>query len=119
MKVFVYGTLMKGCRNHRLLINEKFVGEGKLQNYGLYNVTSSYPGVVPRNGAAVLGEIYDVSEKTLERLDQLEGEGRLYIRKAVSVETVNGEMEAYIYLWNRTVNEKDYVDVRKLPWRLY
>ena len=119
MNVFVYGTLMKGCRNHRLLINEKFIGEGKIQNYGLYNVTSSYPGVILKDGASVLGGIYDVSKKTLEKLDQLEGEGSLYIRRAVSVETANGAMEAYTYLWNRTVNEQDYVDIRELPWRPY
>ena len=117
MNVFVYGTLMKGCRNHRLLINEKYIGEGKIQNYGLYNVTSSYPGVIQKGGTSVLGEIYNVSEKTLEKLDELEGEGSLYIRRAVSVETANAVMEAYTYIWNRSVNEKDYVDVRELPWR--
>lgn len=119
MKVFVYGTLMKGCQNHRLLKNETFVGVGKIQNYGMYNVTPLYPGVVPENGASVLGEVYDVSEKALEILDKFEGEGSLYIRKTVSVETANGTMEAYTYLWNRAVNDKDYVDARKFPWRPY
>ena len=117
MNVFVYGTLMKGYWNHRLLEREKFIGEGKIQNYGLYNVTSPYPGVIQKNGASVLGEIYDVSEKTLKKLDELEGEGTLYIRRAVNVETSEGVLEAYTYLWNKTVNEKDYVDVKDLPWR--
>ena len=116
MLVFVYGTLMKGRWNHNFLLNEKFIGQGSVLNYGLYNV-SSFPGVIRKDGAKVLGELYDVSEKTLEKLDILEGEGSMYLRRAVMVETEQSQVEAYIYVWNRKVKDEDFIEFNNLPWR--
>lgn len=114
--VFVYGSLMKGYWNHNFLSNEKYIAEGILKNYGLYSV-SSFPGVIRKEGATTIGEVYDVSEKTLEKLDLLEGEGSMYLRRAINVDIKKEITEAYIYLWNGPVREKDYIQVENLPWK--
>ncbi len=44
MNVFVYGTLMKGNRNHFYLKNDVFLGNAVLDNYGLYNVSTFFLG---------------------------------------------------------------------------
>ncbi|RCX07884.1 gamma-glutamylcyclotransferase (GGCT)/AIG2-like uncharacterized protein YtfP [Anaerobacterium chartisolvens] len=116
MYVFVYGSLMRGYWNHPLLDNEKYAGAATVKGYGLYNV-ASYPGVVRREGVGVRGELYDVCERTLSVLDQLEDEGDMYIRRAVTAETDEGEAEAFIYVWNGSVREDDYVPLEKLPWK--
>lgn len=118
MKVFVYGTLMKGHGNHILLENDKFLGNAVLKDYGLYNV-SSFPGIIKQDGAAVKGEVYSISESTLKRLDTLESEGSLYIRNLVPVtlESANQIINAYVYVWNRDLNLNSYVPFEKLPWK--
>lgn len=47
MKVFVYGTLMKGMQYHNLLQDARFLGKAMVKGVGLYCVTAQYPGVIP------------------------------------------------------------------------
>lgn len=103
MKVFVYGTLKRGYWNHRLLEKSKFVGEGTISGYELYDL-GSYPGIIPgEKKDEVDGELYEIDNETLIRLDRLEGEGFLYLRKEVEVD-INGHMEkVLIYVYNRKV----------------
>ena len=117
MKVFVYGTLMKGHGNNILLENDTFLSNALLDGYGLYKV-SSFPGIIKHCGAAVKGEVYNISEFTLKRLDALESEGSLYIRELVSVTLENNQnIHAYVYVWNKAVNPQSYVPFEKLPWK--
>lgn len=118
MNVFVYGTLMKGHGNHVLLEEEKFLGKAVLEDYGLYNV-SSFPGIIKQESSAVKGEVYSICERTLKRLDTLESEGSLYIRRLVQValESNDERVNAYVYIWNRTVDQQSYVPFDKLPWK--
>ena len=74
--VFVYGTLMKNERNHHLINDKDFVNEAKLENYYMFNL-GTYPGIFIGNGV-ILGEVYNVNDDTLKRLDYLEEEGTLY-----------------------------------------
>lgn len=85
MRVFVYGTLKRDLNNHHLLRDAKFIG-------GAYTVdtfrmfTVGFPIIRPSDdGASVYGEVYEVDDKTLRRLDALEAEGHMYDRKQVNV----------------------------------
>jgi gamma-glutamylaminecyclotransferase len=85
MKVFVYGTLMKGEGNHSLLDNKfsEYIGPAiTKRGYTLYNL-GSFPGVIEKGTSAVLGEVYEVCAFTLSRLDYLEGHPHFYKRKKV------------------------------------
>jgi len=96
----VYGTLKKGHGNHSLLRTARFIGEGVTENpdYVMYDgpfpyVAFQYPG------KRIQGEVYEVDDGTLNRLDDLEGvDYDHYIKCRVSI-NVNGKSEeCYIYL---------------------
>ena len=97
MKIFVYGSLMRGESNHGLLNNEysTFLSKGITQRgYSLYDL-DGFPGMVEGGTSAVLGEIYEICAFTRSRLDQLEGHPQFY--KRTLIELQDGEkIETYI-----------------------
>lgn len=98
--VFVYGTLLRGCHNHGYFLGgAEFLGDADLVDYALYNL-GSYPGIIPAGGEAVVGELYQVDDKTLARLDRLEGNGWLYTRKKVVARLGEENLNAEVYIWN-------------------
>lgn len=116
-KVFVYGTLLKGEENHNAYLSgSRFVCCADLPGYGLYNV-DVYPGIVPEEGERVKGEVYEVDQATLRRLDDLEDEGDLYTRREVIAETAEGPIKVLVYVWNGDVDADRKVDYTKQPWR--
>ncbi len=88
-KVFVYGTLMQGEGNNRLLEGCHRIGEAVTeQPFKLHNV--GFPVTFyHEEGKPVLGELYDIPDEihaeTLARLDRLEAEGAMYKRTVVRV----------------------------------
>ncbi|WP_456434427.1 gamma-glutamylcyclotransferase family protein [Thermosulfuriphilus sp.] len=104
--VFVYGTLKRGGKLHSYLQGARYQGKATLKGYALYKI-SWYPGIVPEEGASVCGELYQVNQRLLESLDQLEG--REYQRTLVSVTTRDGlslSAWAYVYLGPVTKSSK-------------
>ena len=82
--VFTYGTLLKGERNHyNYLSDEDFICDGFIDGFVMFNL-GRYPGIYEGEGL-VLGELYLVDENTLAKLDYLEEEGSLYVRKTTKV----------------------------------
>src|SRR5687768_10731375 len=83
--LFVYGTLKRGCHNHRLLRNSRYIGEAKLApNYVLLGEGIPFLcPVEPGTGLLVEGEIYEVTPCQLHRLDSFEGHPHHYRREFV------------------------------------
>ena len=113
--VFVYGTLRKGCGNHRLLTEQVKLGKDTIKGYRMYSLHGGFPGVVEGNEQDyVVGEVYEVD--TIRRLDGLEGyrpdepKRGLYDRK--QVETIYGT--AWVYIYNPPVNGEVITD-----WKEY
>ena len=117
-RVFVYGTLMKGYSNHQgILSGCSFIGKGELEGYRLYNL-GWYPGIVPMAGEATKGEVYQVDEPVISKMDRLEGEGSLYIRKNVKILLESGQsVDTYVYVWNGSVDSKRKVEFCDQPWK--
>lgn len=115
--VFVYGTLLRGNSNHQHFLGQsRFLGRAVLRGYALYNL-GSYPGIVESHDDLVRGELYEVDEPTLKRLNYLEGEGSLYALKTSSVEPEDGaKIEAGIYVYLHAVNPAKKVSIDKQPW---
>lgn len=87
--VFVYGTLKRGQWNHHLLRGQTHVGNGETkEKFALYALAFPWltkngrPGDAP---STVSGEVYSVDERTLQRLDSLEGYPYHYDRMRVEV----------------------------------
>jgi len=83
-KVAVYGTLRKGCANHRYLEDAKYIETGRLSGWNMYS-NGSYPYVAKSSGSITV-EIYEIDEETLARIDGLEGYPGHYERMRVNTE---------------------------------
>ncbi len=108
--VFVYGTLMRGFRNHCLLEGATFVGKAiTAPNYLLYD-SGPYPCLIEvgeGKGRRIQGEIYTINKAILSKLDHLEGVPHLYKRKKAKARMADkkGEfsLEPFVYVYNRSV----------------
>ena len=99
-KVFVYGTLMQGERASGMLAGSTFKGEFVLDDYALYDL-GPFPGIKEKLGEAVIGEVYDIQDSIIPRMDSYEGEGELYKRAVVSVRNEKTRIDdvfVYVYL---------------------
>ncbi len=94
-RVFVYGTLLEGCRNHHWLMGARKLGDHVTGAcYTLYDL-GPYPGVMAKGATAVVGEVYLVSAGILARLDVLEDYPREYTRERI--DTPFGPAWIYLY----------------------
>lgn len=102
MKVFVYGTLKRGYGNNALLAKAKFIEKRVLPGFKLYN--AGFPVARESPGDSIVGEVFEISKddkNTLQWLDRLESNGRMYNR------TEAGDVQLY-------VGHPDYWDFRQL-----
>lgn len=101
MLLFVYGTLKRGERNHRLLADQRFVGPATVPaGYRLFDL-GSHPGLVPHpDGGPVRGEVFEVSECCMGELDEFEEVPTLFTRERV--ELADGT-SAWVYLFAQKV----------------
>ena len=114
--VFTYGTLLKGERNHyNYLSDEDFICDGFIDGFVMFNL-GRYPGIYEGEGL-VLGELYLVDEKTLAKLDYLEEEGSLYIRKTTKVYSSNKTYEAFVYIYNLHEDNPTYLGDGLYSWK--
>lgn len=101
--VFVYGTLKRGGSNNRLLSSSKFitvaesVTESHLFNLGgfpCWNPTSPLSDALR---APVRGEIWEVTEEDLKRLDRLEGHPDFFYRSQMNFVHDYKTYRAWVY----------------------
>ncbi len=121
--VFVYGTLMKGQAANSKLEGSEYLGKAVLRDYRLFSL-GAYPGIQPHVGGSVVGELYEVDDTLIPKLDMYEGEGSLYNREMVSVSTNvkydDGELfvftssyHAYAYIYN---GDADHLETMNHMW---
>lgn len=108
---FVYGTLMTGYANHRAIFESLPLNIERASVRGsLYHLPEGYPALLPGK-EQVYGELITPRCSAAEyaqlvnRMDELEGFGgvgepdNLYNREALLVETAQGSLRAYGYLY--------------------
>ena len=106
-RVFVYGTLKRGGRNHRHLAGQQFLGDAVTPPVFTLFSLGRYPGMVraPGDTAGVTGELWSVDDACLGALDKLEGvaEG-LYERVTCTLAPpfADEPVETYLYLRDLT-----------------
>lgn len=111
-RVFVYGTLLRGEVNHYLLAAACYLGPHRTDPcFSLHNL-GAYPGLARGGHTAISGEIYELGESGLCKLDRLEDYPRLYDR--VQVPSRFGR--AWIYLYRGSLKDKPLI--RSGDWRV-
>jgi len=100
-KVFVYGRLMAKRHYHQhYLQGTTFLGTGVMNDYKSYSL-GGLDGIRPENGQHVEGEVYEVDQKALAKLDHLHNVGTMFSRMIVDVKLENGEsLQTEAYVWN-------------------
>lgn len=84
--VFVYGSLKRGFRNHRVISGGEFAGVATtVARFNMLDVRGAYPALVTdlidrTKAGQILGELYNVDDDTLAALDKLEGYPDFYTR---------------------------------------
>jgi len=108
MNIFVYGTLLKGLQRERALSRSELIGSAYIKGE-LYDL-GRFPAL-KEGEEKVYGELYEINEQTLFRLDQIEAydpdnhQDSLYLRIKTQVSLIHGEetIDAETYFYNRSV----------------
>lgn len=122
-KVFVYGSLLSGLGNHRLLESSKLIGNAITPPEFIMIDLGSFPGVVHvlESGSTVVGEVYEVDDITMKRLDRLEGYNEehpshgLYNRMKIPTEFG----DAFIYTFNDMFGKGIVDPIENGDWKSY
>ena len=95
VRLFVYGSLLRGESNHSQLAGSPRLAEAcTALGYSLVDL-GEYPGLVTSRSGSVVGELYEVDRTTLKALDAFEGHPVLFVR--VAIQLASGERaDAYV-----------------------
>ena len=86
-RIFVYGTLKSDhFRHSSYLDGAQSIGPATIEGFTLYSVNGRFPAAIRTEGKQVKGEVYDVDDATVRRLDYLESNGDMYNREQVQTE---------------------------------
>lgn len=104
--LFAYGTLKRTFHNHYLLEKAEYLGTGYTRSkYALY--ASGIPFVVKNEEIShIHGELYQIDEITLKKLDRLEGHPDWYCRERVEIVSAAGQiLSAWMYFFPQATGE--------------
>lgn len=111
-RLFVYGTLMKGKRNHAAFMkNAEYLGEASIYGFALYDF-GRCPGIIHSDEPRlVYGELYEVDDDDYDAICVHEGNGSVYQCEAVPVIlNHSGEwMPAKTFVFLGSVYENDRI----------
>jgi len=95
-KISVYGSLLKGLGNHRLIQDSQLLGEEIVEvPFIMIPFGSSFPGLVKVNdNHKVLIETYEIDDNTYKRVESLEGYPSFYDKYQFNTPKF-GESELY------------------------
>lgn len=94
-RLFVYGSLMTGESNHRVMRGARCLGPtSTVAAFELFDL-GAFPGLVRGGATSVVGELFEVDDEGLARLDEFEGHPTFYERGSIVL--VDGaEVDAYL-----------------------
>ncbi|HKU39937.1 MAG TPA: gamma-glutamylcyclotransferase family protein [Polyangiales bacterium] len=93
----MYGTLRQGEINHSQLADARFVAEAETDPLFDLVDLGGYPALLEGGRTAVRGELYELGEALLRRIDAFEDVPRLYERTQIHV----GGERAHVYVLPR------------------
>jgi gamma-glutamylcyclotransferase (GGCT)/AIG2-like uncharacterized protein YtfP/cation transport regulator ChaC len=120
MLVFVYGTLRKHQRNHFLLKDAPLISEQSWTYGEMFDTGLGYPMVKTSTNKKVYGEVYEINESQLSKLDHLEDyepgrDNNLYERVTRTIYTDKGELQAFLYVSENPCE----IGIPSGDWKIY
>jgi len=95
--VFVYGSLKRNQGNHSLLSGSDYLGDFDTREPVFDMIGLGYfPAVLNGGDSYIRGELYEVDDDTLERLDCLEGHPRFYERQQTGVADTTTGLDSHV-----------------------
>jgi len=85
-RMFVYGTLMRGRRNHHHLAQAVFIAQSRTAPTFRLVDAGQCAALVPEGDTAIEGELYDVNRIILFELDLLEDHPPSLYRSTITLE---------------------------------
>ena len=104
--LFVYGTLKKGFSRNTILKDSLFIGEVMTKPLFTLIDLTYYPGVLECGNTSIHGELYEVSDETLQYCDVIEGHPNFY--KRIEIE-LNNNATAWCYVLDHAKYENPLV----------
>ena len=101
VRIFVYGSLKKGYALHHLLEDQlRLADASTVPLYRMFDL-GSYPGLIEwPDGTTIFGEVYEVSNTCLQRLDDAEGVADgLYVRRQIQLQGRKDSLPVYAWFW--------------------
>ncbi len=99
-KVFVYGRFMTGGHYHQYYLQgQALLGKGWVEGYKKYVMGGGLDAILPQTGERTQGEVYEVDQRTIDKLDFLHLNITRFVKGKVEVALDTGETlaaEAYI-----------------------
>lgn len=93
--VFVYGTLLRGERNHGLMTGARFLRPALTRaQFDLHDL-GPFPGMVAGGATQIDGELYAVSPQGVHNLDELEDHPEYFRRSTIQLED-GTRVESYL-----------------------
>lgn len=115
-RVFVYGTLRRGFVNNKATLafrnRATFIAEGRVPG-AMYSV-GWYPALVEGRPGEVHGEVWELSTPgmmhVLDEYEGLLGDGPAEYRREIrAVETDQGRIDAWVYVYAHEVDEQQFI----------
>jgi gamma-glutamylcyclotransferase (GGCT)/AIG2-like uncharacterized protein YtfP len=94
-QIFVYGTLLRGERNHHLIGTSRFAGEARTASGFELRDFGEFPAMVRGGTGYVVGEVYVVGPEALSELDRLEDHPGFFARTRIFLAS-GEEADAYL-----------------------
>jgi len=112
VKIFVYGSLRKGMRNHSEEMDAYFLQNDTIKNYKMYSLRY-YPFIISGNGI-IQGEVYDIPEDMFNQIDGMEINAGY---KRVTNKTENGIMAIYYIFESMPIHNRRPEIVEGGDWK--
>ncbi|MED0948833.1 gamma-glutamylcyclotransferase [Bacillus mobilis] len=101
--VFVYGTLRKEQSNAHFMQGAICIADGAWMYGKLFDTNEGYPAMICSNEDKVYGEVYEVNDDVLQKIDELEeytghAESDLYDRITKTIYLADREIRAFVYV---------------------
>lgn len=133
MYIFVYGSLMRGFGNNRLLANASFIGEATTRApFKMRYAGFPYIRAVKHDGLPVRGEVWRIDSHVdgaaiLEALDRLEGVDNGHYERRVYEVMIDGRdapvkaqvYEATVETWEHSAGLPEVRGNKVCDWRIY